>query len=200
MRFKGVKPSKLKQSLLTKLRGPEGGAKLTHACTAQPSMHAQTMISTYTIHVHSSAKTYGLAALPIWILKNRHHKRRWPRETGTRRRVILDLPLDLNNLQKKLSPLSRKSSATSGITHHQVLPTNQQKVRGHHQSVQSLPSGGRTIPPPLTNTQANMPCPSAGAPWHLTRHTCNVASTPCQHRCRGHHVAVTKVFTRALNP
>ena len=128
------------------------------------------------------------------IYLNRHHKRRWPWETGTRRRVILDLLLDLNYLQKKPSPLSRKSSATSGTTHHQILPTNQQKVSGHHQSVQSLPSGGRTIPPPLASTRADMPRPSAGAPWHLTRHTCDVASTPCQHRCQGHHVAVTSLY------
>ena len=156
-------------------------------------MHSTTFytcasISTDTIHVHSNARRYWLAALSIWILKNQHHKRRWPRETRTRRRVILDL----NYLQKKPTPLSRKSSATSGITHHQIFPTNQQKVSSHHQSVQSLPSGGRTIPPPLASTWADMPRPSAGAPWHLTRHTCDVASTPCQHRCWGHHVAVTK--------
>ena len=118
-------------------------------------MHSTTFytcasISTDTIHVHSNARRYWLAALSIWILKKQHHKRGWPWETRTRRRVILDL--------------------------------------------QSLPSGGRTIPPPLASTRADMPRPSAGAPWHLTRHTCDVASTPCQHRCQGHHVAVTSLY------
>ena len=154
------------------------------------TFYACASISTDTIHVHSSARRYRLAVLSIWIQKNLHHKRRWPWETGTQRRVILDL----NYLQKKPSPLLRKSSATSRITHHQIFPTNQQKVSSHHQSVQSLPSGGQTIPPPLASTRADMPRPSAGAPWHLTRHTCDVASTPCQHRCQGHHVAVTSLY------
>ena len=104
-------------------------------------------------------------------------------------RVILDLYL--NKLQKKPSPLSKQSLATSGITHHQIRPTNQQKVCGHYQS---LPSGGRTILPPLASTRADILHPSTGVPcWHCTRHICDVASMPCQHRYQGHHVAVTSL-------
>ena len=148
---------------------PVVGREFLGICPADDTHLILEPFSTDTIHVHSSTRRrYWLAVLSIWILKNRHHKRRWPQETGTRRRVILDLLLNLNYLQKKPStPLSRKFSATSGITHHQIFPTNQQKVSSHHQSVQSLLNGERTIPPPLASTRADMPCPSAGDSAHL---------------------------------
>ena len=182
MRFKGVKPSSLEQSLLTKLR--PGRRSRTYPRMHSTTFYACANISTYTIHVHSSARRYWLRALSILNPKESASPAKMATGNQDLGRVILNLSLDLSYLQKKPSPLSKQSSTTSGIIHHQILPTNQQKVSGHYQLVQSLPSGGWTIPPPLASTRADMPCLSAGAPCrHHTLHTGDVASTPCQHCC-----------------